>query len=279
VAYLICFLVVGAWTGGHLADLTLAEIANAIARMLMLAPPELAGAFQNMPHPSLNGSMWTIRYEFRCYLLVALLGVLGLLRRRNVVLAITLALLGIHAFVTFQGARLTLGPLASLPGANALILDPGQLVRLGGVFGAGACFWLFADKIVYRGALAAACAAAAVLLLWSPALAEVGLAIFGAYAMFWLALHCRAPLLERINSKDDISYGLYLYAWPIGSLLAWYMPTISPVVLMIYTFVLSAIAGAASWFLVEKHFMVRRTPSRAAAIAKPDQPAADQLRP
>jgi len=44
-------------------------------RLLFLGGPHVNGAFEGMPMPGLNGPVWTLAYEFRCYILVAILGV------------------------------------------------------------------------------------------------------------------------------------------------------------------------------------------------------------
>jgi peptidoglycan/LPS O-acetylase OafA/YrhL len=64
---------------------------------LLLRDPDAPGVFRGLPVPSLNASVWTISYEFRCYLLVPIIaGVARLLhistsRMRWGLLAITCA--------------------------------------------------------------------------------------------------------------------------------------------------------------------------------------------
>ena len=56
-------------------------------------------------------------------------------------------------------------------------------------------------------------------------------------------------------NRNDISYGLYLYAWPIEKTLIWLGFWTNLLLLGLTTFILSAVAGAISWFLVEKPVM------------------------
>lgn len=60
-----------------------------------------------------------------------------------------------------------------------------------------------------------------------------------------------APLKEARGNSVDISYGLYLYAWPIGQLLIFWGVR-SLWALDAATLALASVAGAVSWFLVEK---------------------------
>ena len=56
-----------------------------VLQTLNLDPP-LPEVFTWHPNPRINPSLWTIRYEFLCYLGVAVLGLVGALRRRYLVL-------------------------------------------------------------------------------------------------------------------------------------------------------------------------------------------------
>src|ERR1700761_7664187 len=59
----------------------------------LLGSPATPPVFPGHPYAMVNGAMWTIGYEFRCYMLVALLGLCGLLRRPILVLVVTTLLL------------------------------------------------------------------------------------------------------------------------------------------------------------------------------------------
>jgi peptidoglycan/LPS O-acetylase OafA/YrhL len=52
--------------------------------------------------------------------------------------------------------------------------------------------------------------------------------------------------------KDDVSYGLYLYAWPIQNTIVYYDRTISPWVLTPVTLAGAAMLGFVSWRLIER---------------------------
>ena len=64
-----------------------------VRSVALLSSPMTPPVFPGRPYEMVNAAMYTIAYEFRCYLLVALLGLSGLLRRPVFVMAITLLLL------------------------------------------------------------------------------------------------------------------------------------------------------------------------------------------
>jgi peptidoglycan/LPS O-acetylase OafA/YrhL len=196
--------------------------------------------------------MWTISYEFRCYLLVPLLAYVGILQRRRLVLGLTAGLLGVYAVAIALQWRLNWGPLESLPSSVAIFRDPLMTIRFAGLFLAGACFQLYRKDIRFDGRLAAACALVATLLLFVPALAEFGLATFGAYALFWAAFTQRLPFLRHINNDWDISYGVYLYAWPIGAMFAYFMNQIDPLALCLATLAVVTPLAFMSWKVIEE---------------------------
>jgi peptidoglycan/LPS O-acetylase OafA/YrhL len=63
------------------------------------------------------------------------------------------------------------------------------------------------------------------------------------------------PTCNRINNRTDISYGVYLYAWPIQILLIWYFAPISPWLVMLVATIGACLCGYASWILIEKPFL------------------------
>jgi peptidoglycan/LPS O-acetylase OafA/YrhL len=250
-AFLICFglcvLVVAPLGGAALQALGAMDWLKLLGQMLILKPPEVDGAFAGLAIPALNGPMWTIAYEFRCYLLAAVLGLLGLYRHPRVFLGLTVALLLTHVAFNLQYPR----EVVALWRPTVPVL--GQLehtIRLTAAFAVGACFRLF--PVGYTGRRAAICALALVPALFVSWLASPALIVLGGYLVFWTAFKVEWKPLRTINAKDDISYGVYLYAWPIATLILWYWRDVPMVLLGFLTLVGAILAGTISWQIVEK---------------------------
>jgi len=255
--------------------MTLRQWLGLAGRIAMLKPPTIHEAFEGMAFQGvLNGSMWTIIYEFRCYLLAAVLGLLGIYRRRWLYLALTVLLLAANFLFQLPIGDTILHLTRPLNGALG---EANETVRLTAAFGVGGCLRLY--PIAYRGRWAALAAVALVALCFVPWLAGVALCTLGAYVLFWVAFEATWTPLRTINAKDDISYGVYLYAWPICILLVWWWPDLPLVVNGLLTLAGSVTLGFISWHLLEKRCMqlkarlgpspAERPPAVAAAEAPP----------
>lgn len=237
-AFAFCAFVVAPLAGG-----TATSPLDSLISAATLQPPGALGAFAGMPYPVLNGAMWSIAYEFRCYLMVLLLGALGALRWRAAI-AVTgivfLLLTGFQAVPRVSMPFDILGLLGYLP------LD----VRMAGAFLIGMSFYLYRDRYSLTGRAAAVAIVALAALLFVPQLAELALAILGGYAILWFVF--AAPALP-VARQTDISYGLYLYAWPLGSLIVWYLGMdTSPWLVAALTTIVAIAFGFCSWFLIER---------------------------
>lgn len=115
-------------------------------------------------------------------------------------------------------------------------------------------FHLYADRIHYtrRGALIAA------LVLGASCLVRVlpqTLPLFGTYLLFYIAFLPEIRL-QDFGRKTDLSYGIYLYGWPVQQLLLKYFPNaFSPLTLFAAALPLTCACAYASWHLVEKPFL------------------------
>lgn len=252
VCSLICLFVVAPLGGGDLAKLSVVDWAKSAVRLILLRTPEVQGSFEGQHYPSLNGAAWTIGYEFRCYVLAALLGIAGLYSRRLIYLACTIFVLAVNVSYEPWIAPYVVNWPAWLTFA---IGDPIQNARLVSAFMVGTCYWLYRDKIVYSSFLVVFAAIVMTALLFSPLLAESALILLGGYMLFWVAIGVDWKFLRSINADNDISYGLYLYGWPIAALMIWYWPSIPVVVLGAGTYAGAALAGMVSWFVIEKPAM------------------------
>ncbi|WP_407521551.1 acyltransferase family protein [Methylobacterium oryzisoli] len=245
VASLVCVAVVAPLAGGVV---TPAAWLKALGRMALLAPPDVPGAFAGLPYPLLNGSMWTISYEFGCYLLVLLLGILGVLRRPRVFLALLAGLCLLYALR---------GQIPALGFSDKAGFRLASMIRFAAVFCCGGAFYLWRHRIAYSGRGAALAAALLVPLLFSAPLAEPAFVVLGGYLVFWFAFAVPPGAASLAANRLDPSYGLYLYAWPIQNQLVLYAPGLSPWSVTLIALGLAGLFGIASWLVVEEPAMRR----------------------
>lgn len=245
----VCVFGVAPWVGGAV-DFGHPEVFRRFAKVAaFLGVPTVPGAFAALPYPSLNGSLWTIRFEFGAYLSALALGSTGLLRRRRVVLGLTLALL-----VAEPVLRLVAEPSlpAFEPYRKFVSWNLSVVVRLFGLFFSGACFNLYADRLRFTAKRAAVTAAVLCVSMFSIWLAHVAVATLGAYLLFYLAEHVDSSMLSRVGAKNDISYGVYLYAWPLQSMIIWFHPQVSPWTVFLVTTCAILPVAYLSWKCVEQ---------------------------
>jgi peptidoglycan/LPS O-acetylase OafA/YrhL len=210
-------------------------------KALFFLPDEyrLPGVFKTLPlQGAVNGSLWTLKYEVACYILGAVL--LSLPRfRTNAVCAIW-----ILCMVAARG----LPDPHSLGGLQYHLV---QMIALFRFYGAGMLFYLWRRHVRLSGWAAAGCVGATILALLGPAFNEV-LVVAGGYALVVLAY--RAPdWFRRLSGSSDVSYGVYIYAFPIQQLL---VPvslafSVSWVANIILALPLTFAAAALSWTFVE----------------------------
>lgn len=101
-----------------------------------------------------------------------------------------------------------------------------------------------------RGAIIAACVLVGAMFEYH--LANAAFAVCGGYLIFWAAFAVRPIHLGSLTRGDDISYGVYLYGWPVQIVTVWNYRDVNPWLLCAFSLLLAAALGAVSWRLVER---------------------------
>jgi peptidoglycan/LPS O-acetylase OafA/YrhL len=203
--------------------------------------------------PLINSPLWTLFYEFLCYLILAALSVTRLLCRPAAVLALTAALWGVEGYVVLAQRQW------SLPfGVDAML-------TLAPLFLTGTLVYLYRESLPDSGWLALGLAAVFLVSPWLP----IGRTQFGPLTNFvtagssvdWLAPAMVYPVLwlgshlpfQRVGAKNDYSYGFYVYAYPVQRLLAvWGVWRAGYVVYLLACVAATTPFAVASWWLIEK---------------------------
>ena len=198
----------------------------------------------------INGSLWTLRSEFVMYLMVLVLGILRLLTLRTALLLLGFGMACLHFNM--------LDELETWGWFFHVLSSWGWLV---GFFAAGMTLYKLRGTRIFDGRIALLALAG---LAVSIPLRQFILLfpVFGCYLALWLAVNPRLPVIPAARF-GDISYGLYIYGWPVeqtvmwlsGGHAAWWQ------VFLIALPATSAIAFL-SWHLVERP-MLRLKPARA----------------
>lgn len=235
-ASLLCALVVGPVYGlaSYFQNFDLMRFGIGLARLHLAGIPEV---FSNTPSPVLNGAMWSIAIEFECYLLVLACGLVGVLGRPRIWLLLFLICTAIH--------------IANKVGVLNTRFD--LHIRCVMAFMAGGCFYLYRNLVAWRSGVAWISLMLFAVFLFVRPLAELAVCIFFGYAILYYAMAGTSFL--GFNNYPDISYGVYLYAWPINKIILWHFPMINVYLAIVVVFALSVFAGTVSSFLVESPFL------------------------
>jgi peptidoglycan/LPS O-acetylase OafA/YrhL len=208
-----------------------------------------------------NAPLWTLSYEFACYVLIAL-----------VVTVIPKRVVGPVLFAGLAGA------IAVNVVSHAGLLDlPDPLVvlaRLGAFFLCGSLLFAYRDRMPLGPVAGIVALAVTVALLALQVFDIVGGPAF-AVLLLWLGV---VLPLRKVGKVNDISYGMYVYGYPLQLVLAVIAGTaLHPVVFAAISVLITIPFAAASWFAIEKPAMrlkrLTAAPRPAKAESFPDAPA------
>jgi peptidoglycan/LPS O-acetylase OafA/YrhL len=181
------------------------------------------------------GTLWTLYFEFLCYLLVGLLACWAVYRRRP---GPAVAVFAVATAISLHNPHVV------------HLTDLANLVRLVPFFMAGSVVYLLRDRIACRWQLAVLSGITLVVLPYAGA----RYVVLCALPLTYLVLFLGAVLPLMIGRRNDISYGVYMYGYPVERIIG-YAHLSSQVVYIAAALLITCPLAAASWFLVERPAM------------------------
>lgn len=192
-------------------------------------PVDFVGS--RFPH-TVAGVLWTIVIEVRLYLLIGLMGALGIFRNQTttnialIAIIVSPFVLNMKWFLIFANADNLRVSILFLVGALIFVNRNGIPLNIV-ILAAVTLILAFLSGDFYRHAFTAALV----------------------YAVFLFAF---APKIKLPRWIQDYSYGIYLYGWIVQQLIHFHLPDFGPNNVFILSMIGASGCAVLSWFLVEK---------------------------
>jgi peptidoglycan/LPS O-acetylase OafA/YrhL len=199
---------------------------------------EIPSVFTSNQYQALNGSLWTLPQEFRLYFFLLLVSLITANLRKRQLAAINVLII----FLLIRKPEFVpwIGSDDSLLGNNDAVINS-IFFLFGSIF-----YLIGADRV-----------RTVVLLFTSIGLYVIWLTFsrdqiifFGSIVLFVTFL-AKLPQPKNFRLKNDYSYGVYLYGWPVAQILAHYNPLLLPEIACIFIALFSYLFAILSWRCIE----------------------------
>ncbi|OAT18027.1 acetyltransferase [Buttiauxella gaviniae ATCC 51604] len=196
------------------------------------------GVFSNNPSSTFNGSLWSITYEVGCYII--LMSIASLFKFNKLAISI------ICAMVIIDSVYQPLGVFRESIGRV-------EVKYLPACFAIGVISSIYQDKIqVNIKNLSTIILVTMILNAQLSSLYELSFYIAIMYSILFI---CSRKCFIKIKPKYDISYGIYLYGFPIQQIIHNNFKDYGISTNQLLSITISICAGLFSWILIEKRFM------------------------
>ncbi len=261
-ALLVCVLLTALVLGPLMTSLPVAQYLSDPATpryivrtaLLITGMAPLPGVFSDNAAPALiNSSLWTLKYEVLCYVLLAGLGAIAIATKRYKEI--------------FLGALALALPLIfykrpELAKTNGLLENIRYFALF---FGTGVVAYVARHRLALTW-IALPPLFAVFALTVGTYFAELTMALFLGYAALWLASFRFGPLRSFTNHQD-YSYGVYIYGVPVTQALLHFHPTLDVLSLVLISIAFVLPLAHLSWQWIERPALGLRHALRAKVAA------------
>ena len=196
---------------------------------------QIDGAFQDHPNTSVNGSLWSLEWEIFCYITLLLAAISGILSNAWRAMLVSLLVM-VSIFIMTQ---LDLSLFDGIPD-HAMVLF---------CFSLGTFSYYLYNELGGRA-------------LWKLYFfLAILFALFGSVFMPLAYIFAAAGIVALISfdnilkpgdMKLDLSYGVYIFAFPIQQFMVYLLPNQSPLMNFLLTMPVLLVIAYLSWTLIEK---------------------------
>lgn len=212
----------------------------------------LPGVFDHNAYANaVNGSLWTLYFEVRFYMLLAIIWatltcLVASKNRCSVIfryIVVGVAVVSAIAYLIVQAKGIT----------------GWESIRLSNFFFCGSVLYVFRDRVSLTWTNFIV-----ILVVWGMALALGGpsmLKVFYSLLLGWMVLHLAyipAGWIRQYNRLGDYSYGMYIYAFPIQQTIVHLYPKIGVPTMIFVAGIVTLILAAMSWHWIEKPALARK---------------------
>lgn len=183
----------------------------------------------------INASVWTIPYEIFAYIILTALFVCGVFKKKYVALALFAVIIA----------------KSSMQATGFLSFNQEDMERsmLPFCFAFGSILALYKEKITPSLSLA--------IMLWILyfLLREKSIGIYSFYTACFYSITVISGMsfFIKMKPKHDISYGVYLWGWPVQQVVSHTYPNSGIFLHVVISITIALLLGYLSWMLVERH--------------------------
>lgn len=218
---------------------------------LYLGCPVIGDILINLPYNYWNTSIWTLSFEFACYILIALVIFLLNKLKKEKYTFVVVGLYVLFLVISFFYLR----PRVPVQNSGFLTVMLTYGSNLFSIFLGGSIVYLVKDKIKFNIKYVILALSFSIIIMsilpygWATEICAIPFI----YIILYLAIVIKSP---KFIKENDISYGVYVFSWPIQTTLACFLLTnkiyCNPLVFFIISSFLVVGMSLLSWFLVEK---------------------------